>query len=169
MPSRRIEDSLLPHFLWHKLYRRGLRSYIHEYEMVWRIPHLQQGSFGDEIEDVTEVIQGGIQTLGAGLNYAGVQIYNQALQYGGGLASAASAAGTISYGFRSPILNGLLDTATDLTSLAESVTSEAVVGEAGLVTLDVLLANALGSEIEAVRNGTCLPEGDALRIIIFGQ
>jgi RHS repeat-associated protein len=127
------------------------------------------GPLGPNVEDVTEEIQGGLQTAGAGITYAAGVIYNQALQYGGGLASAASAAGTISYGFRSTILNGLFNASEELSSIAEGLTSEAVVGETGLVGADVLLANALGAEIEAVRNGTCIPEGEALRIILFGQ
>ncbi len=128
-----------------------------------------EGPLGNEVEDATQAVQGGLQAAGAGLGYAAGQVYNQALQYGFGLASSASAAGTISYGLRSSILRGLLNTTEDLSNLAESVTSEAVAGEAGIATVDVLLGNALGAEVEAVRNGTCIPEQEALRIIIFGQ
>jgi len=111
----------------------------------------------------------GFQSSAAVVDYGATQTYNQILQYGYGLAGAAAANGTISYGFRSTILNGLFDTQEELSSLSETLSSDAVVGDAGLVALDVLLANALAAEYESVKNGTWIPEGVALRLIIFGQ
>jgi len=36
-----------------------------------------------------------------------------------------------------------------------------------LVAIDILLSNALANELEAVRSGTCISEGDPLRAILF--
>jgi hypothetical protein len=105
----------------------------------------------------------------SGLNFASTYVFNQAMQYGGGLVSSAMAAGSTSYPLRSGIYRGLLNASENLADLSESITSEAIVGDAGIVAVDVLLLNALGSEYQSVRNGTCIPEGVALRVIAFGQ
>jgi hypothetical protein len=92
--------------------------------------------------------------------------FNAAFKQGLALASAAVSSGGVSYAFRSPIFRGILNTAEKLAGFAEETTSAAV---ATAASGDFVLYKALRKEIDAVRAGSCIPEGAALRVIILNR
>ena len=132
------------------------------------LTHPESGPIGDKISQYQENAQAALGAAAATASVGASTSFNAALQRGAQLASGALASGGVSYALRSPVVRSLLSFSNKLTTFAEQATAEEVVGEAGLVGVDLYLLNAVLAERNAVKEGKCISEASALKTIATG-